>query len=84
MRKINNKLCLIILLVWLNLGILYDLIDAILTNTNIWFPIIIWLGEIIGLVIYRYIAQYGEKFGSLDHIGYGNIVPDCVIIEVKI
>ena len=67
MRKINNKLCLIILLVWLNLGILYDLIDAILTNTNIWFPIIIWLGEIIGLVIYRYIAQYGEKFGSLDH-----------------
>lgn len=67
MRRINNKLCLIILLVWLNIGILYDLIQAILTNTNLWLPIIIWLGEIIGLIIYRYIGQYGEKLDSIEH-----------------
>ncbi len=73
MRKITNKLCLIILLVWVNLYVIYELINAVLTKTNIWIPIIMLSVEIITLVIYRYIGQFGEKLGSMEHNpSYGN------------
>ena len=67
MGKISGKLPIIILLLLVNIFIIYDLVDAILTKANIWVPIIMLLIEIGTIIIYRYIGQFGERLGSIDH-----------------
>lgn len=67
MGKISRKLPIIIILLLVNIFIIYDLVDAILTKANIWVPIIMLLIEIGTIIIYRYIGQFGERLGSIDH-----------------
>ena len=70
MGKISRKLPIIILLLLVNIFIIYDLVDAILTKANIWVPIIMLLIEIGTIIIYRYIGQFGDKFNSIDNEPY--------------
>ena len=67
MGKISHNLSIVLLLLLVNISIVLDLIYAILTKGNILIPIIILFIEIATIVIYRFIGQFGEKFGSMDH-----------------
>jgi hypothetical protein len=67
MVKKNRVIIIILLLTYFNVYLIYDLIDAVLTNGNFWIPIIVLLLEIATIIIYRYIGQFGEKFGTVDH-----------------
>jgi hypothetical protein len=71
--KMNRKFYVILLLIIANIAVIYDLINAIFSGVNIWFPILIITLEIITIVIYSYIGQYGDKIKSVDHNpNYGN------------
>ena len=69
----NRRVIIIAFVILANLSIIYQLIDAILSGSNIWFPILLIIIEIIMILIYGYVGQYGEKITSVDHNPkYGN------------
>lgn len=67
MKNKNSKVFGLIFLLLVNSYIIYDLADTIVSRSNIWVPIIMFLIEIVLIIVYRYAGQYGEKFGSVDH-----------------
>ena len=71
--KMNRNFYVILLLIIANVAVIYDLINAIFSGVNIWFPILIIALEIITIVIYSYMGQYSDKIKSVDHNpNYGN------------
>ena len=68
----NRRVIIIAFVILANLSIIYQLIDAILSGSNIWFPILLLIIEIIMILIYGYVGQYGEKIHVDHNPKYGN------------
>jgi len=64
--KVVYWIAIIVFLAYINLYFILQLVDAIINGDFIWISIMLIVIEVVTLLIYRFVGQYGTKMESIE------------------